>query len=78
MNTVTWLTRLIAHDTTSRYSNLALIEEIADFLSHHGLQHWLAHDATGQKANLFVTLPAADGTTAGGLIFSGHTEKEQI
>ena len=74
MNTVTWLTRLIAHDTTSRYSNLALIEEIADFLSHHGLQHWLAHDATGQKANLFVTLPAADGTTAGGLIFSGHTD----
>ena len=74
MNTVTWLTRLIAHDTTSRYSNLALIEEIADFLSHHGLQPWLAHDATGQKANLFVTLPAADGTTAGGLIFSGHTD----
>ena len=74
MNTVTWLTRLIAHDTTSRYSNLALIEDIADFLSHHGLQPWLAHDATGQKANLFVTLPAADGTTAGGLIFSGHTD----
>ena len=74
MNTVTWLTRLIAHDTTSRYSNLALIEDIADFLSHHGLQPWLAHDATGQKANLFVTLPAADGTTAGGLIFTGHTD----
>ena len=74
MNTVTWLTRLIAHDTTSRYSNLALIEDIADFLSHHGLQPWLAHDATGRKANLFVTLPAADGTTAGGLIFSGHTD----
>ena len=74
MNTVTWLTRLIAHDTTSRYSNLTLIEDIADFLSHHGLQPWLAHDATGQKANLFVTLPAADGTTAGGLIFSGHTD----
>ena len=74
MNTVTWLTRLIAHDTTSRYSNLALIEDIADFLSHHSLQPWLAHDATGQKANLFVTLPAADGTTAGGLIFSGHTD----
>ena len=74
MNTVTWLTRLIAYNTTSRYSNLALIEDIADFLSHHGLQPWLAHDATGQKANLFVTLPAADGTTAGGLIFSGHTD----
>ena len=74
MNTLTWLTRLIAHDTTSRYSNLALINEVADFLNHQGLQPWLAHDASGQKANLFVTLPAANGSTAGGLIFSGHTD----
>ena len=32
MNTLEWLSRLIAFDTTSRYSNLALINDVAQWL----------------------------------------------
>ncbi|VEJ22185.1 acetylornithine deacetylase [Neisseria animaloris] len=74
MNTLNWLTRLISHDTTSRHSNLSLIHEVAGFLEGQGLQPWLAHNADRSKANLFVTIPASDGRTDGGLIFSGHTD----
>lgn len=74
MHTLDWLKTLIAFDTTSRNSNLHLIHHVADYLSGCGLQPWLAHNADGSKANLFVTLPAADGSTEGGLVFSGHTD----
>ena len=75
MHTTTdWLARLIAFDTTSRHSNLSLIHHVADALEGHGLKPWLAHNADHSKANLFVTIPAANGSTEGGLVLSGHTD----
>lgn len=69
-----WLERLIAFDTTSRHSNLALIDCVADWLKEHGANCQLTHDKDEPKANLFATLPASNGSTEGGLILSGHTD----
>ncbi|GAB3629862.1 acetylornithine deacetylase [Pandoraea terrae] len=69
-----WITRLVSIDTTSRESNLGLIETVRDSLQKSGVQPWLSYDATKRKANLFVTLPAADGNTQGGIVLSGHTD----
>ena len=61
MNTRLWLEKLVAFDTTSRNSNLALIETVRDALAHQGMQVELIHSPEGDKANLFATLPASDG-----------------
>ena len=74
MNTVDWLSRLIAFDTTSRHSNLQLINCVDEYLRGLGLQPWRAWNADQSKANLFVTLPAHDGSIAGGTVLSGHTD----
>ena len=74
MNRLEWAARLVAIDTTSRNSNLGLIETLRDALRGHGLQPWLASNAEGDKANLFCTLPAQDGGTQGGIALSGHTD----
>ena len=74
MNTINRLSRLIAFDTTSRHSNLALIHDCADYLESLGLKPWLSHNADQSKANLFATIAAANGSTDGGLILSGHTD----
>ena len=74
MNTINRLSRLIAFDTTSRHSNLALIHDCADYLESLGLKPWLSHNADQSKANLFATIAAADGSTEGGLILSGHPD----
>jgi len=69
-----WLRTLVAFDTTSRNSNLALIETIRDALAAQGVTSELTHAPEGGKANLFATLPAHDGTTQGGIVLSGHTD----
>lgn len=74
MNTRQWLERLAAFDTTSRLSNLGLIETVRDALAARGLSPWLAASDDGAKANLFCTLPAQDGGTQGGIALSGHTD----
>lgn len=74
MNTRAWLERLVSFDTTSRNSNLALIETVRDALAAQGLAPQLVHAPSGDKANLFVTLPAQDGATQGGIVLSGHTD----
>ncbi len=74
MNTINRLSRLIAFYTTSRHSNLALIHDCADYLESLGLKPWLSHNADQSKANLFATIAAANGSTEGGLILSGHTD----
>src|SRR5271170_6040019 len=62
---------LIAFDTTSRGSNLALIAFAQDLLEKAGARCRLSYDATGAKANLFATLgPDGDG----GYVLSGHTD----
>ena len=66
---------LIAFDTTSRDSNLALIHWVRDWLAGHGVASTLTFDDERRKANLFATLPARDGNaTRGGIVLSGHTD----
>jgi acetylornithine deacetylase len=69
-----WIERLVRLDTTSRNSNLGLIETVRDYLLHLGLQPWLSYDRSGSKANLFATIPNAAGNTQGGIVLSGHTD----
>ncbi|HEY5862896.1 MAG TPA: acetylornithine deacetylase [Casimicrobiaceae bacterium] len=65
----------IGFDTTSRESNLALIDWTRAYLETHGALTALTFDDDRRKANLFATLPAVDGnTTAGGIVLSGHTD----
>lgn len=65
------LAQLVSFDTTSRGSNLALIDHVRDYLSSYGVESRLVMDATGQKANLWATIGPADRP---GLILSGHTD----
>ncbi len=63
--------RLVAMDTTSRNSNLGIIEYIGDYLGKLGVESRLVHDETGRKANLYATLGPADKP---GIALSGHTD----
>lgn len=65
------LQKLLARDTTSRESNLALIQDIHDYLAEWGISAELFHSADGRKANLYATLGPAGG---GGVMLSGHTD----
>ncbi len=66
---------LVAFDTTSRESNLALIDWVREYLAAHGIESTLTFDDTRRKANLFATLPASDGEkVCGGIVLSGHTD----
>lgn len=65
------LADLIAFDTVSRHSNLALIHYIRDYLAGFGIACELFHDAEGGKANLYTTLGPQD---RGGVCLSGHTD----
>ncbi|WP_019520434.1 acetylornithine deacetylase [Faucicola boevrei] len=75
--TLEWLKILISFDTTSRHSNLALIDYIAQFCQSLNLTPRLTFNFDKTKANLFVTVPAtADNQQilTGGMVFSGHTD----
>ncbi len=63
--------RLIAFDTTSRDSNLGLIEWARDYLRGYGIESLLTYDASGAKANLFATVQKG---TKPGIVLSGHTD----
>ena len=62
---------LIAFDTTSRDSNLALIDFAQSLLEKSGARCRRSYDATGKKANLFATIGPDSG---GGYVLSGHTD----
>lgn len=65
------LTRLVAFDTTSRNSNLALIEWVEAFLAARGIASRRVANADGSKANLYALIgPEAPG----GVVLSGHTD----
>jgi acetylornithine deacetylase len=67
--------RLVAFDTTSRESNLALIDWVRDYLRSFGATTQLTFDDDKRKANLFATLPSRDGNAVdGGVVLSGHTD----
>jgi acetylornithine deacetylase len=63
--------RLVGFDTTSRGSNLALIDFVRDYLDGFGIASELVFDETGNKANLFATLGPDDRS---GIMLSGHTD----
>ncbi len=63
--------RLVAYDTTSRLSNLALIDWIKAYLAELGIESRLTFDDSGKKANLFATLGPVGKP---GLVLSGHTD----
>jgi acetylornithine deacetylase len=65
------LRRLVGFDTTSRESNLALIDFVRDWLDHHGVESQLVFDETGRKANLYATIGPPG---VGGIMLSGHTD----
>jgi len=63
--------RLVAYDTTSHLSNLALIDDVKGILAGHGIASRLTHNAEKTKANLFATIGPKD---KGGIVLSGHTD----
>jgi acetylornithine deacetylase len=69
-----WTKRLVSLDTTSRGSNLELIDVVSEELQRHGLTPTILPNGDGTKASLVVTLPARDGSTDGGIALSGHTD----
>lgn len=69
--TVDLLRDLVAFDTTSRNSNLALIEYVTGYLDGHGIRWRVIPSADGSKANLFATIgPDVEG----GIVLSGHSD----
>ncbi len=62
---------LISFDTTSRNSNLQLIEFVKGYLEDHGIDSELVFNDDKRKANLFATIGAPD---LGGVALSGHTD----
>lgn len=71
LSTTDILGKLIAFDTTSRNSNLPLIDWMEDYLAGYGIKGERVYDATGQKANLWVTIGPKD---VAGYVLSGHVD----
>lgn len=65
------LTRLMAFDTTSRDSNLPLIEWVEDFLRPLGAELVRAPSEDGRKSNLWARFGP---DRPGGIVLSGHTD----
>src|SRR5271170_6327865 len=63
--------KLVAFDTTSRNSNLALIDFAAELLEAAGARCRRSYNDARTKTNLFATFgPDGDG----GIVLSGHTD----
>jgi acetylornithine deacetylase len=71
IDSVEMVRRLVGFDTTSRGSNLALIEFVRCYLDSHGVASELVFDETGNKANLYAKLGPPE---IGGIMLSGHTD----
>ena len=70
-NCIELIKTLVSFDTTSRESNLGLIEFVRDHLKSLGIQSRLSYDAEKRKANLFATF--GDMPTRG-IVLCGHTD----
>lgn len=65
------LAKLVAFDTTSRRSNLELIQWVEGYLADLGVSSRRVPSADGTKSNLMALIgPAVDG----GVVLSGHTD----
>ena len=71
MSAIAMIERLIAFDTTSHLSNLALIEDVRAYLKGFGVASRLTYNDEKTKANLYATI-GPEGT--GGIVLSGHTD----
>ncbi|MCT4496582.1 acetylornithine deacetylase [Pseudomonas sivasensis] len=65
------LAQLVRFDTTSRESNLALIDCVRTYLQDHGVTCELVYNEHKSKANLLTTIGPAD---VPGIVLSGHTD----
>jgi len=70
-NSIEMLGKLIAFDTTSRNSNLDLIEFAQALLHDIGVETRLTFNQQKTKANLWATIGPKD---RGGVVLSGHTD----
>jgi acetylornithine deacetylase len=70
-STVELLTRLVAFDTTSRNSNLQLIDFVEEYLDERGIASLRVDYEAGSKTNLYATIGPEK---AGGIVLSGHTD----
>ena len=70
-SSIEMIKKLVSFDTTSRASNLALINFVADYLSALGVDSHLIHDESGEKANLYATIGPPDVSR---IVLSGHTD----
>ncbi|MBX3500732.1 MAG: acetylornithine deacetylase [Alphaproteobacteria bacterium] len=71
VNSTEMLRRLVGFDTTSRDSNMALIEHVKAYLADHGVDSTVVPNEEGTKANLYATIgPMVEG----GVVLSGHTD----
>lgn len=65
------LAKLISFDTTSRGSNLELVEWVEGYLDDLAIPHRRVPNADGTKSNLMATIgPSIEG----GVVLSGHTD----
>ena len=71
MRSLELIRQLVRFDTTSRDSNLALIDWVGEYLASFGIAWRLTHDDSGAKANLFATI---GDPTKPGVVLSGHTD----
>lgn len=68
---ISWLARLVAHDTTSSKSNLALIDDVEACLKSGGAETHRVWSADRTKANLYAIVGP---NVEGGVVLSGHTD----
>lgn len=66
-----WISRLVAFDTTSSKSNLALIEDVDAYLNGLGIETFRIANDDRTKSNLFAIVGPK---TADGVVLSGHTD----
>lgn len=69
--TIDLIDALVAFDTTSRESNLGLIEFVRDHLKNLGVDCRLSYDVDRRKANLFATI---GNPQQAGIVLCGHTD----
>jgi len=69
--TFEWLARLVSFDTTSRNSNLALIEAVEAYVHELGIVAHRTPNSDGRKTNLHFSVGPV---VAGGVVLSGHTD----
>lgn len=65
------LKQLMAFDTVSSESNLALIDYVRDLLLTKGIDSLIVKDQSGKKANLFASTGPKQQP---GVLLSGHTD----